>query len=344
MKIPREVRFNHFVRPRRRVDLPRRIAGVLGSVCVCAVTLQPLMAAAYPDRPVRLIVPFPAGNSLDVRARQLANHLPGILGQQVIVDNRGGASGIIAMELAARASADGYTVLFANSTQLAINPAMSGKLPYDVFRDYQPVSLLSKVPSLAVVSNAVAAKSLRELIALAKAKPGHLNFASQGNGSTGHLAGELFMRLTGTRMTHVPYKVYSQILTDLFGGQVALIIGGPPVLLPYLQAGRVRALAINTPARIPSLPDVPTFDEAGVPGFWVGPWYGVLVPVGTPAKIIETLNRAFNRTLKAPDVVEISQAEGQTLIGTTPAEFSAFIRGEFARCRELVREAGIRIE
>jgi tripartite-type tricarboxylate transporter receptor subunit TctC len=300
--------------------------------------------AAYPERPIRLIVPFPAGNSLDVRARQLVNHLPALLGQQVIVDNRGGASGVIAMAIVARAPADGYTVLFANSTQLAINPAMSRKQPYDVFRNYAPVSLLARVPSLLVVSNAVPAQTLRELIALAKAQPGQLNFASQGNGSTGHLAGELFMRLTGTRMTHVPYKVYSQILTDLFGGQVAFLIGGPPVLLPHLQQGRLRALAINTAKRIASLPDVPTFDEAGVRGFWVAPWYGVLVPTGTPAQIIYALNAAFRQTLRASDVMEISATQGQTLVGSTPAEFSAFIKTEFARSQKLVNEAGIRFD
>jgi tripartite-type tricarboxylate transporter receptor subunit TctC len=200
------------------------------------------------------------------------------------------------------------------------------------------------VPSLLVVSNTVPAQTIKELIALAKAKPGQLNFASQGNGSTGHLAGELFMRLTGTRMTHVPYKVYSQILTDLFGGQVAFIIGGPPVLLPHLQQGRLRALAINTAKRIPSLPDVPTFDEAGVPGFWVAPWYGVLVPTGTPAQIIYALNAAFRQTLRASDVMEISATQGQTLVGSTPAEFSAFIKTEFARSQKLVDEAGIRFD
>jgi tripartite-type tricarboxylate transporter receptor subunit TctC len=326
----------------------KRVRKSVQTVCAAAVLLLAVAVrgafAAYPERPVRLIVPFPAGNSLDVRARQLMTHLPALLGQQIIVDNRGGASGIIAMELAAKASPDGYTILFANSTQLAINPAMSRSLPYDVFKDYLPVSLLGKVPSLVVISNVVPAKSLKDLIALAKAKPGQLNFASQGNGSTGHLAGELFMRLTGTRLTHVPYKVYSQILTDLFSGQVALIIGGPPVLLPHLQAGKLRALAINTPKRIWSLPEVPTFDEAGVPGFWVAPWYGVLVPAGTSARIIATLNGAFNQTLKASDVVEISRNDGQTLVGSTPAEFAAFIKGEYARCQQLVKEAGIRLD
>lgn len=344
MKILRKARFNDFIRPRRRVDLPRRIAGVLGAVCLCAIAPQPLMAAAYPDRPVRLIVPFPAGSPLDARARQLAHHLPELLGQQVVVDNRGGASGIIAMELAARASTDGHTVLFANSTQLASNPAMTRKLPYDVFKDYAPVSLLARTPSLFVVSNRVPAKSLQDLIALAKAKPGQLNFASQGNGTVQHIAGALFMHRTGTRMVHVPYKIYSQILTDLFAGQVAFIIGGTPVLIPQVQAGRLRALAVNTAKRIPALPEVPTFDEAGVADFWPGPWYGVLVPVGTPAKIIEKLNTAFNRTLNAADVIAISRTEGQTLIGTTPAEFAAFIKIEFARYRDLVKDTGVRID
>lgn len=300
--------------------------------------------AAYPERPIRLIVPFPAGNSLDVRARQLVNHLPPLLGQQVIVDNRGGASGIIAMELAAKAPADGYTVLFANSTQLAANPAFTPKLPYDVARGYAPITLLAQVPSLVIVSNAVAANSLQELIKLALAKPGQLNFASQGNGSTGHLGGELFMRLTGTKLTHVPYKVYSQIVTDLLGGQTAMIIGGPPVVLPFLKSGKLRALAVNTSSRLHSLPDVPTFAEAGVPGFWIAPWYGVLAPAHTPPAIITTLNTAFNKTLKALDVLEISANEGQVLIGSTPEAFARFIQSESQRYRQLVRDTGVKAE
>ena len=251
------------------------------------------------------------------------------------------ASGAIAMEIAAKAAPDGYTVLFANSTQLASNPAMSARLPYDVFRDYAPVALLARTPSLFTVSNTLPAKSLKELIALAKSKPGQLNFASQGNGTVQHVAGELFMRRTGTQMVHVPYKVYSQILSDLFAGQVSLIIGGTPVLIPQVQAGKLRALAINTSKRVPALPEVPTFDEAGVPDFWPAPWYGVLVPAGTPARVIGVLNTAFNRALGAGDVMDVAAKEGQTLLGGTPAEFAAFMKIEFARYQALVKESGM---
>lgn len=320
----------------------RRLSGGLWLAALGALSAQALpAAAAYPERPLRLVVPFPAGNPLDVRARQLAHHLPAVLGQQVIVDNRGGASGVIAMELVARAAPDGYTVLFANSTQLASNPALNARLPYDVFRDYTPAALLARTPSLFTVSNTVPAKTLKELIALAKSRPGQLNFASQGNGTVQHVAGELFMRRTATQMVHVPYKVYSQILSDLFAGQVAFIIGGTPVLLPHVQGGRLRALAINTARRVPALPEVPTFDEAGVADFWPAPWYGVLLPAGTPAPVVATLNAAFNQALRAADVIDVAAQEGQTLLGGSPAEFAAFMKIEMARYQALVKASGM---
>ncbi len=320
----------------------RRLSGGLWLAALGVLSAQALPAvAAYPERPLRLVVPFPAGNPLDVRARQLAHHLPAVLGQQVIVDNRGGASGVIAMELVARAAPDGYTVLFANSTQLASNPALNAQLPYNVFRDYTPAALLARTPSLFTVSNTVPAKTLKELIALAKSRPGQLNFASQGNGTVQHVAGELFMRRTATQMVHVPYKVYSQILSDLFAGQVAFIIGGTPVLLPHVQGGRLRALAINTARRVPALPEVPTFDEAGVADFWPAPWYGVLLPAGTPAPVVATLNAAFNQALRAADVIDVAAQEGQTLLGGSPAEFAAFMKIEMARYQALVKASGM---
>jgi len=319
----------------------RRLSSGLWLAALGALFAQVLPAAAYPERPLRLVVPFPAGNPLDVRTRQLAHHLPAVLGQQVIVDNRGGASGVIAMELVARAAPDGYTVLFANSTQLASNPALNAQLPYDVFRDYTPAALLARTPSLFTVSNTVPAKTLKELIALAKSRPGQLNFASQGNGTVQHVAGELFMRRTATQMVHVPYKVYSQILSDLFAGQVAFIIGGTPVLLPHVQGGRLRALAINTARRVPALPEVPTFDEAGVPDFWPAPWYGVLLPAATPAPVVATLNAAFNQSLRAADVIDVAAKEGQTLLGGSPAQFAAFMKIEMARYQALVKASGM---
>ena len=326
----------------RRTHCQRGSALILTTVA--AFVSASHSVAAFPERPIRLIVPFPAGNPLDVRARQLTNHLTTNLGQQVVVDNRGGASGAIAMQMAASAPADGHTVLFANSTQLASNPAMTSELPYNVFKDYVAVCLLAKTPSLFVVSNTLPVKSIPELIAYAKARPGQLNFASQGNGTVQHIAGALFMRLTGTQMVHVPYKVYSQLVSDLFAGQVSLIIGGTPVLIPHVQGGRLRGLAVNTKKRLPALPNVPTFDEVGVTDFWVSPWYGVLVPAKTPGPIIQKINDAFNRSLQATDVIETANAEGQTLIGSTPMEFANHIKSEYERYRNLIRSSGIRAD
>ena len=316
---------------------------LLTTLLLCLVSNLGL-AQSWPAKPVKIMVGASPGGGTDIIARMLGEKYQSALGQPFIVENRPGAANTIAADATAKAAPDGYTLLFANSTQLASNPAMAGKLPYDVFRDYAPVSLLARTPSMFVVSNSIPAKSLKELIALAKAKPGQLNFASQGNGTVQHVAGELFMRLTGTQMVHVPYKVYSQILTDLFTGQVALIIGGTPVLIPHVQAGRLRALAVNTQKRLPSLPDVPTFDEAGVSDFWPAPWYGVLVPAGTSARIVGTLNAAFNKTLQAADVVDTAVREGQTLLGSSPPEFAAFIKVEFARYQKLVRDTGMRLE
>jgi tripartite-type tricarboxylate transporter receptor subunit TctC len=325
------------------MSLLRAAQLVLAIFAVFAHVVAPA-AEGYPSKPIRLIVPYPSGNSLDVRARQLANHLHEQLGQPIVVDNRGGASGIIGMEAAAKAAADGYTIVLASGAQLAINPVLNSTLPYDTFKDFAPVALLARTPSLLVVSNSVPAKSLKELIALAKEKPGQLNYASQGSGTTGHLAAELFKHLTGADFTHVPYNTYSQMLTDLISGRVAMVIDGPPVLLPQVQAGKLRALAVNSPNRLPPLPDVPTFDEAGVPGFWPGPWYGVLAPAGTPPQFIEALNAALTKALKAPDIVETARSQGQTLVGGAPSEFTAFIKDEVARYRKLINDTGARVD
>ena len=303
-----------------------------------------VLAQAYPTQTIKVVVGFPPGGTTDVIGRIVAQELAEGLGKSVVVDNRGGASGIIGMESAARAAPDGYTLVLAASSQLAVNPALMSKLPYDTTRDFQPVILLARTPSLLVVGSTQPVKTLSELVSLAKAKPGALNFASQGNGTGGHLAGELFNQLTGTDIAHVPYKAYSQILPDLFSGQVTMIIDGPPVLLPQIQAGKLRALAVNSAKRLPPLPEVPTFDEAGVPGFWPGPWYGVLAPAGTPPKVVEAVNAAFRQALKKSDVVETAVAQGQTLVGAGPAEFSVFIRDESTRYARLIKQTGAHLD
>ncbi len=290
-----------------------------------------------------MVVPFPAGNSLDVRARQLAAHLPPLLGQPIIVDNQGGASGIIGTAAVARAKPDGYTILLSSAGPLAFLPQLKATLPYDP-RDLEPVTLLATTPMMLVVPNSSPARSLRGLITLASASPGKLNYASQGIGSINHLATELFAHLAGVQFTHVPYNAYSQAIPDLIAGEVALLIDGPPVILPQVQAGNLKALAVNSGARLGPLPDVPTFDEAGLPGFWPGPWYGVLVPKGTSPATIDRLRHAFGTALTSDDVVRTADEQGQTLIGGSPAEFRTFIQTEQERYGSLIRETGIRLE
>ena len=320
-----------------RLSLVSAVLGVLAALCAT------VHAQDYPLRPIRMVVPFPAGNSLDVRARQLAVHMPPLLGQPIIVDNQGGASGIIGTAAVARAKPDGYTILLSSAGPLVFLPRLKANLPYDP-KDLEPVTLLATTPMMLVVPNGSPARSLRELINLANASPGKLNYASQGIGSINHLATELFARLAGVRLTHVPYNAYNQAIPDLIKGEVALLIDGPPVILPQVQAGNLRALAVNSGARLGPVPEVPTFEEAGLPGFWPGPWYGVVVPKGTPPAVIDRLRNAFGTALKAADVVRTADEQGQTLIGSSPAEFRTFIQTEQERYRSLIQETGIRLE
>ena len=299
---------------------------------------------AYPTRPVRLVVGYPPGGSTDIAARLVGQKLAPVFAQTVVIDNRAGASGTIGASIVVKAEPDGHTLSFAASPEVAIYRALMKNPPYDVLKDLQPVTLVGRVPFMLVVHPSVAAGSVKELIALAKAKPGALNFASFGNGTSNHLVGEAFRAAAGVNIVHIPYKGSAPAITDLLGGQVQMTFDTVPVVLPQVRAGKLKALAVATPRRSPLAPDVPTMDEAGIAGFFGGTWFGVLAPARTPPSAVERLNREISTILRAPDVVQTFTDRGIEPVGNSTAEFRAFIEAESRRWLKVAQDAGVRPE
>jgi tripartite-type tricarboxylate transporter receptor subunit TctC len=313
---------------------------------VTALALLPsaLCAQAFPAKPVRLLVGFPAGGGVDVIARQLAQELAKPLGQPVVVDNRPGAAGNIAVELTVKSPPDGYTLLMGNVGSLAINPGLYTKLPFDTVRDLAPVSLVATVMLVVIVHPSLPVKSLRELVALAKSRPGQLNYGSAGSGGITHLAVELLKAQNGIVLLHVPYKGSAPAFTDLVGGQLQVMIDAIPAPLPFIQAGRLRALAVTATTRSPALPEVPTTAEAGFPQFVATGWQGIVAPAGTPAAIVNRLNAEIGKALTAPEFRDKLIAQGSDPAPGTPDQFGAFLRSELAKWVEVVRVSGAKLE
>jgi len=302
------------------------------------------VAQTYPDKPVRLIVPLSAGSAVDTLARIPAQKLSEMWGQQMIVDNRVGANGIIGTEAAAKAPADGYTLLLTNDAALATSPALYPKLPYDPVRDFAPITLAASIPVILVVHSLVPVNSVKDLIDLAKSKPGQLHYASGGNGSAQHVPMEMFKQAVGIDLVHVPYKGLGPAFNDVVAGQIPVMFAGLSNVFPHIKSGRIRALAIGSARRSPAMPDVPTMQEAGVPGFDYSAWAGFLAPAGTPAPIIQKLNSDFTRALNLSEVREKLGALGFEISPGTPAEFGELIRREMAKVAKVVKEAGIRVD
>ena len=300
--------------------------------------------SAYPTRPVRLIVGYPPGGSTDIAARLIAQKLTPVFSQNVIVDNRAGASGLIGAGIVAKAEPDGHTFSFAASPEAAIYRALVKNPPYDSLKDFQPVTLVGRVPFMLVAHPSVAANSVKDLVALAKAKPGVLNFASFGNGTSNHLVGEAFRAAAGINIVHIPYKGSAPALADLLGGQVQMTFDAVPVVLPHVRAGKLKALGVATPKRSPLAPDVATMEESGLAGFAGGTWWGVLAPARTPAPIVARVSKEISTILRAPDVVQTFNERGFEAVGNTPAEFSAFIESETRRWLKVAQGAGIKPE
>jgi tripartite-type tricarboxylate transporter receptor subunit TctC len=308
-----------------------------------AATL-PVCAQEYPRRAIRLIVPFAPGGGNDTVARAIAQSASASLGQPVVVDNRAGAGGILGAELAAKSPADGYTLFLGGVGSHAVNPNLHAKLPYDPVKDFAPITLIASAPSVLVVHPSVPARTLAEFTALAKASPGRINYASNGNGSSAQLAAVLYESMAGVQMVHVPYKGLAPALVDLLAGEVQAMFSSVVAIVPNIKAGRLRALAVTGKRRTTLLPEVPTLDELGVPGYEAGSWYGILAPAGTPRAIVAKLHAAIVHALAQPEVRERLVGEGAEVIGSTPEAFAAHITAELARTGKLVRAAGIRME
>jgi tripartite-type tricarboxylate transporter receptor subunit TctC len=298
----------------------------------------------YPSRPVRLVVGFPPGGANDILARLVGARMQEAWGQSVVVDNKPGANAIIGTELVAKSAPDGYTLLMGHVNSTGIAPNLFAKLPYDPIRDFAAVAYVGYVPNVLAVHPSINVKSVKELVVLLKAQPGKLNYASSGNGSTQHLAGEMFKQLTGTSIVHVPYKGSGDAIKDLLAGVVAMNFDTMPPVMPHIQAGKLRGLAISTPKRLPQLPEVPTFLEEGITGFDVANWYGVMAPAGTPRDIVQKLNADINKAMQVPEVRARLEGVGTQLREQSAAEFEAYMKAEVAKYAKLIRDTGVKIE
>ena len=302
------------------------------------------MAQTYPDKPVHLIVPFSAGSAVDTLARVPGQKLAELWGQALVVDNRTGANTIIGTEAAAKAAPDGYTLLLTNDAALATNPALYPKLPYAPLRDFAPITLGASIPVVLVAHASQPYATVQELVAYAKANPGKLHYASGGNGSAQHVPMEMFKQIAGIDLVHVPYKGLGPAFNDVISGQIPVMFAGLSNTPPHIKAGRIRALAIGSARRSSAMPDVPTMQEAGVPGFDYSAWAGILAPAGTPPAIVQKVNADWARVIAMPEVRDKLVALGFELTPTSPAEFGEMIRREMAKVAKVVKDANIRVD
>ena len=322
----------------------RRAALSLAATLAILAQHAAAAAEAYPAKPVRFVVAFPPGGGTDIIARSIAQKLAERIAQQVVVDNRPGAGGNIGTDMVAKSAPDGYTLLMGSAGPLAINASLFGKMPFNPIKDLAPVTLAASTPNLLVVHPSLRVASVKELIALAKARPGEIDFASSGHGTPAHLAGELFNSMAGVKMVHVPYKGAAPALADLLGGQVQLMFSTMPPALPHVKDGKLRALAVTSAKRSPAAPELPTVGEIALRGFEANTWHGVVVPAGTPGAIVARLNREIVAILHLPDVVERFSSQGAEALGSTPEEFAAYIKSETLKWAKVVRDSGAKAE
>ena len=319
---------------------------------VCARLMAAAMACAaiggwaqpYPAKPIRIIVPFPAGGSADIMARVVGQKMSETWGQQVLIDNRSGAGGNIAADLAAKSAPDGYTLFLCTVGTHAVHQTLYEKLSFDPIKDFSAVAYIAGVPNVVVVHPSIPVKSVKELIGFIKARPGRINFGSSGTGSSVHMSGEMLKVMAGLDMTHIPYKGNPQAVTDLMAGQIELMITNMPSVIPYIQSGRLRALAVTTKARSPALPDLPTMEEAGLPGYESSAWFGLVSPAAVPRDIVSKLNAEVKRIVGLEDVKRNLASQGAYSLIMTPDEFGAFMKAETAKWAKIVKASGARAD
>jgi len=328
-------------------SLRRRAGLALMATLATGALLAPVLGqaqGAYPNKPIHIVVPFPPGGSTDVLARRIGDKLATAWGQPVVVDNRAGAGGTVGADYVAKSAPDGYTLLMGVTGSNAIAQALYAKLPYDVVKDFAPVSMVVSAPLVLAVNTDVKVRTAQEFLALAKSKPGGLSYGSAGNGTSMHLTGEMYKQAAGVSMVHIPYRGSAGMLTDLMSGQIQATFGDVLVLMPQIQAGKLRALAVTSKTRHPMLPDVPTLDEAGLKGFEALSWQGLFAPAGTPPEVVEKLSAEVNKAVRSPDVREYFASRGFIVEGTTPAAFKALIEAEVKKWTPIVKYSGARAD
>jgi tripartite-type tricarboxylate transporter receptor subunit TctC len=309
-------------------------------ILCCVIAAGSAMAQQYPTRPVRFVVPFAPGGSTDTLARTIGVKLADTLGQQVVIDNRPGGNGDLGMMIVAQSPADGHTLLLGYIANLAIAPSLNPKLPYDPVKNYTPITQIATSPNVMTANSAVPAKGLKDLVALAKAKPGTVNFASTGVASVGHLTGELLNTLAGMKMTHVPYKGGGAAIIGLLSGEVQVMFTGFSAAMPHIKTGKIRSLAVTGAKRSPALADVPTIAEQGFPGVEATAWYGVLAPAGAPRPVVMRLHGDVLKALKQPDVIQRLEALGFEIVGSSPEQFGGYIKTEIRKWEKVVKASG----
>jgi tripartite-type tricarboxylate transporter receptor subunit TctC len=303
------------------------------------------LAQGYPTKPIRTVVPYPAGGYYDMIGRQVGQKLSRALGQPVLVENRAGANGIIGTDFTAKSAPDGYTIMVGGIGPHGINPSLYKKLPYDAVRDFAPVVQIARQPNILVVNAASKFYSVQDIVAAARAKPGHVTYASNGAGSSQHLSATLFALTMGLQLIHVPYKGGAPALTAMLAGEADHLFGGPSEMVPHIKSGKLRALAVTSTKRLPAFPDVPTMVEAGVPSYEISTWFGYFAPAGTPAEIVDRLNAEINRALQEPDTRTALEAQGSVeLVGGSKQQFGDLVKAEIAKWARIVKESGATVE